>query len=1128
MIQLFLNWRDNLFLWLLIISAGLLLPIHYLVFHTYIELISIIIGITITAMTWFTYRFSHNHFLMWLGCGYFWVAMLDLIHCLTYSGMPDLFGASVNHATQFWIAGRMMETAILLSAPYFVKRTVQKIPIFISFGIITILTILLIFYDLFPACYIPGQGLTPFKIMMEYSIIILLGLVFYRLRVNQQHSYSIQNNYIAIAVFSTASAELLFTLYKDPYGLFNYLGHVCKLISYWYLFAAAVRLPMQILLTTAEQNQTHAKQLRDSELRYRQLFENNHAVQLLIDPRQGTILDANYAAELFYGYPRTTLTNMHISDINILKPTAIKTHMSKAQYQTHRPFNFRHRLASGEIRDVEVYSGPVTLGNRTVLYSFIHDITDRQRTEAALQKSQARYQSLVENIGTNFVIYSRRLDGTLEFVSQGIEQVFNISVTAAIGQNLFHLITWTPESLQKIHKNTKKLQQQKGSISQELCFQRFDSSIGTVIINSHLTNDMHDQDQRIEGIIEDITQRKYAEQALIASEQRLRRLGDNLPRGVIFQQVYSPDGLFQFTYISAGIQELLGLTPTQVLTDAQAALALIDRDDLPRMRRASSKSLVTMTAFDQVLRYHTLSGTRCWLHIRFQPYMNDDGRIWTDGFAIDITTQKQAELALIEAREAAEAANHAKSAFLANMSHELRTPLNAILGFSQITLQMVTLPKKAHNYVKKIQRSGEYLLTLLNDILDVSKVEAGRIELYPEEVDVHSFFSEVIDIFDFQIKQKGLMFHYHIDSSVPECLYIDPKRLRQIILNLIGNAVKFTESGYVSLQVSHHAQTILQLDISDSGTGIANEQLNEIFKPFAQVGADHYKIHGTGLGLTITRKMIDLMHGTIDVHSQLGQGSQFHVHIPLELPCHAHTLPKQANPKPLQTKQTPIVGYQRLDGLTDPIRILIVDDIADNREVLSQQLQALRFVVQEADSGAQCLEVAPHYQPHIIFMDMRMPNGNGLETMQALQHLPNCATIPIVIVSASAFDEDRQAALQAGCVDYIAKPVSESRLLTVLQRTLSLQWHYAESVNQPIDGQQHASLLALSETWLTALAHAVTCGDRQHIHDLILEAEQQGHQLPEQVHMWIDHYDYQHILSWINQLNHKRVDNGTT
>jgi len=425
-----------------------------------------------------------------------------------------------------------------------------------------------------------------------------------------------------------------------------------------------------------------------------------------------------------------------------------------------------------------------------------------------------------------------------------------------------------------------------------------------------------------------------------------------------------------------------------------------------------------------------------WFVVRVTRFPDDEGPLRVVVAHEDITARKLAELALVQAREAAEAANRAKSAFLANMSHELRTPLNAVLGFAQILGNDAALTAKQREQAQSIRRGGEYLLTLINDILDLAKIEAGRFELMPATWDTQSFFQEIEHMLRIRADQKELVFHHVSLGELPHILYCDDKRLRQILINLLGNAIKFTERGTVTLS-SAYADGHLQLLIEDSGIGIAPADLAKIFDPFQQTGDDRYKIQGTGLGLAISRRLVEAMGGQLTVSSRLGEGSVFRVEIP--------ATPVSMSGESQTVQPANVTGYRRSSSNLEvgPLRILITDDMADNRAVLRGLLEPLGFSVAEANSGEDCLQQAANWRPDLILMDLRMPGIDGLETTRRLRASPECQHLPVIAISAATFIEDREASQAAGCNAHLSKPIQGDALLEALTAYLPLQWEYA-------------------------------------------------------------------------------------
>ena len=874
---------------------------------------------------------------------------------------------------------------------------------------------------------------------------------------------------------------------------------------------------LEIGLDITERKQAE-EALRQSEAQLQAIFDNA-AVGIGVVNTDGQYIQTNAQWATMLGYSTTEL--LQLRNLDITYPQDIES--SRAQLQqlfagTIDSYKLEKRFIR---KDQSIFWGELSAtpirdqhGVIQAVIGIVVDITKRKSALEALRESEQYRRILIDEATVGLGLFDQQ--GIFVELNTAFAHIIGYSIAELVNKLSYteitppHYATSDQEQALLLHKTGRFGPYEKEFIHKDGYLVPVRLS-GLVITH---------QGKNLTWVnVENITAQKQTELQLKSANFQLNQFKSTLDMTLDGVYMFNTDTL-KFFYVNQGGINQLGYTQAELLQmSINDIIPPIATEYLDALQISYAKNSCPAVIF--TTQYQHKNGNLIPVEVFLQYIQFSVNIKYFITIVRDITERKQTESQLRkaietaeQAKQASELANQAKSTFLAQMSHELRTPLNGILGYTQIFRRDKNLNTQQQEYVEIIHRSSEYLLTLINDILDLSKIEAGRIELYPSHFNLNQFLKGIIDLFDMRAKQKGICFNCELLSPLPSVVYVDEKRLRQILINLLGNAIKFTQYGGVNLIVGYQnsvrftedyytqprvsdqenlATSLapkIRFQVEDTGIGIAKEELDKVFLPFQQGGDPQYRIKGTGLGLSITKKLVMMMGGKLQVDSQLNQGSTFW--ITLDLP-----LGSVAEITPLVSPKSTIVGYQR----TVPIKILVADDNRENCSVLVNLLTPLGFEVAIALNGQEAVEQATHYQPDLILMDLSMPLVDGYEATRQIRQNLMTKEIIIFAVSARVFETDIQNSRQAGCNDFIAKPVRLEQLLEQLHRYFNLQWIYdSEAAEETIELTTAYSYttpaVKPSAQQAAMLFNLAKRGDLSGILDYVEQLKQDRHLLP--------------------------------
>ncbi|MFM7888989.1 MAG: PAS domain S-box protein, partial [Pseudanabaena sp.] len=800
-----------------------------------------------------------------------------------------------------------------------------------------------------------------------------------------------------------------------------------------------------ILTDISDRKQAEAL-LEKSDQRFRKLFDSLPKISVHGYNCQRQIIYWNEASEHLYGYTKAEAIGQQIEDL-IIPPEmrqgvveAIQNWLFKGQPIPSDELNLMRKDSSS----VAVYSSHIMLTNiegEKELYCVDIDLSEQKQTEKELRRVVASNQALIDAMPDLILRISQ--DGTYLGAIPSANMKFSAPPKEFIGKSILNVLS--PELAQERMHYIKRAFE-----TREVQFHEYQIEIDGKY-NYEEARIFVSDDNEATAIIRDISDRKQLEQELTYSRD-LRELLFNESTDALFLIDSNTSLMFDCNQKAIELfeveekEQLLGIVGNTLHKRKFTAeeLARIDLE-------VNEKGLCQLES-----EYITFRGREFWGDLSLKRF-NFGDRNFSLARVVDISTRKRTEIELLKAKESAESSTRAKSAFLANMSHEIRTPMNAVLGMAQL-LETTELDQEQADFVKAIKDSGDVLLNIINDILDLSKIESGMLAIEEWEFNLEEVISRVFQLLNNQAIAKQINLRYMIDPNVPTTVYSDYRRLRQILTNLIGNAVKFTQLGTVTVSVSAEFQPftssessssnrcntyMLKFAISDTGIGIQGDHINQLFQPFTQADASiNRRYGGTGLGLAISKRLVELLGGTIWVESfgQIGgnptlnwklasstQGSTFYFTL--------NSLTSKVEREGIGQKQTSLNTMLEINpqlAQEFPLKILLVEDNPCNQLIATTVLEKLGYQIDLARNGLEALQVIQIHHYDLILMDIQMSKMDGLTAAKLIRQSCGNSQLQIVAMTAHVMPEDQQAYLDAGMDGYISKPIDIQEIIQLI------------------------------------------------------------------------------------------------
>ena len=747
---------------------------------------------------------------------------------------------------------------------------------------------------------------------------------------------------------------------------------------------------------------------------------------MLLEDTKGNILDVNSALQNIFGYSREEFLKMNVRQLvpekNVGMVDSDISELLKGNKLDHEVINVKK---DGSIVHLALRETKFMLPDETEgILVIANDVTKRKEAEFLLQENELRLRTLIN--ATPDIITFKDGDGRYLETNEANLKLFDLEGFDYRGKTDSELAEYSPfykEALLYCEK-TDKLVWEKNTVSR--VEEIIPNPDGSVKIFDVIKIPLFYPDGDKKGLIivgRDVSDAKYSKEALEESEKKYRNLVED-----ISEVIFSLDAQGYFTYVSPSIKKLAGYSIEELI--GRHYSEYIHPDDLIRVSKDFDR---LFSGIQEPSEYKIIVKGGGYLHVRSSSKVKfENGKpVSSKGILIDITDSKKNNYELKKAKEEAESALKVKSEFLARMSHEIRTPLNGVIGMTGLMLQSpLTIEQK--DYLETIKNSGESLLLIINDILDFSRIEAGKMYVVKKSVDINNCIENIFELFSSKFTEKNLRFSYFKDNSIPQYLICDSEKIKQIISNLLSNALKFTQQGSVELSVSkvniENNKLTLMFAVEDTGIGIDEKSVKLLFQPFSQLDSSNTRRYGgTGLGLTICKHLVELMEGKIWVESVPGKGSKFSFKINVEIDDKELINEKNNHPKDS-------VNNAALANIM-PLRILLVEDNLINQKVTLKILRKFGYTADIAVNGIEAIEAVKNQDYDIIFMDIQMPEMDGYEATKNILGMYPHENQPIIIaITAAVMQGDRENCFAAGMVDYLPKPVLPDDIFGVLKK----------------------------------------------------------------------------------------------